>query len=592
MRLADREPPAQRDRGVTLPLAALTITVVVLFVAFGIDISRVTLRNREMQKVADIAALDSARMINGLPAAELLVPVQAAAERSRERNDPAAVTLTTELGTWNFAARTFTVSGPTESPNAVRVTALDHVDFAFHPGSNTASRTAIAVNPDIQCTTLPCVPVPSPTTTASTTSTTGGATTTTTGGATTTSLVPTSTSTSICLGPLCPSTTTTASTATTSTTTCDPATCQGTTTTTSGCPPGTCVIAGEAGFSIGSSVATIDSSQATLLNRILQQTIAPSTTFTFTAAGWSGLAEGNVTLEELATYLPVNVGSPAALVTAGPIRVADLFLASAQALSNHGDPSNANILNQLAAAANPALSVNLGNMIRIGTGGEVAAAFAYIDLPQLITASAFLVNGSNFITVPGLNFGIPGVTSTTASIRLVEAPRYYFGPAGGGVSTNQATLTLTNVVTGGTLTVKTVGGNATGTLMSTQCGAGRGITTRVSTNAVTTTVTFTPAAGSAVTATKSDSGDSSSRFFSDPDQFDKGSNNPAPWTAGAHTLGLGGMAFTPPLPAVSALLGLIDNRIVSPVSRHLGLGFTGADLWARELVCQPPILVG
>jgi hypothetical protein len=114
---------------------------------------------------------------------------------------------------------------------------------------------------------------------------------------------------------------------------------------------------------------------------------------------------------------------------------------------------------------------------------------------------------------------------------------------------------------------------------------------------VATTATFAPTIGPQVTASKTGTAQSTPVFFNDPVDFDKGNRNPAPKPGGTHTLGLGSLTFSPALPGptqllLSTALTSLDTTVIGPIANELGIAFSSADMWAKELVCEPPILVG
>jgi len=97
--------------------------------------------------MADLASLDAVRVLDGSPTAVLAPAVQAAAERSAQRNglagDPAAA-VTARAGTWASATRTFTPTGPAEVPDAVEVTVRNAGEGMFLRESFSPRRTAVA----------------------------------------------------------------------------------------------------------------------------------------------------------------------------------------------------------------------------------------------------------------------------------------------------------------------------------------------------------------------------------------------------------------------------------------------------------------
>ena len=77
--------------------------------------------------------------------------------------------------------------------------------------------------------------------------------------------------------------------------------------------------------------------------------------------------------------------------------------------------------------------MQLGEFIDVAAGGETAAATASLNLLQLLTASAFVLekNSGHALSIPTTTISVPGIASVTASATVIEPPKYYFGPGGG-----------------------------------------------------------------------------------------------------------------------------------------------------------------
>lgn len=153
------------ERGAVLVLVAITLSTLIGFASFAVDLGYQRVVRRDMQAVSDVVALDLARRIDGRTAQDLLsdAAFESAINASRDRNDFAAApgrTITVELGVLDpltnqltSAMRTYRRVGtsngvntgpePAGIPDAVRVTAEDTVDYFFRPGSGTTSRSAV-----------------------------------------------------------------------------------------------------------------------------------------------------------------------------------------------------------------------------------------------------------------------------------------------------------------------------------------------------------------------------------------------------------------------------------------------------------------
>lgn len=236
-----------------------------------------------------------------------------------------------------------------------------------------------------------------------------------------------------------------------------------------------------AGFTIGSSLVSINSSTSTLLNPILSQWLGG--TVNLSLVSWQGLAGGRVTLAALRTALldmGVSAGSVSQMLNAD-LTLAQIYQATATALTAGGDTANANILNALRLQAVSATTVKLGQMIQVEQGAEDAALGAQLNVLQMVTGSAQVANGSNTVSVPNVGITVPNVSSLAMSLKVIEGPKTYIGTAGAGphVTTGQVELTLTpqiNVVNllglvkvTGAFPVELHAAGATGTLKSVAC---------------------------------------------------------------------------------------------------------------------------
>lgn len=236
-----------------------------------------------------------------------------------------------------------------------------------------------------------------------------------------------------------------------------------------------------AGFTLGSSLATVNTSSSALLNPILSAWLGG--TVNLSVLSYQGLAAGHVTLEALRAQLAsmgIAAGTVDQMLTSN-ITLAQLYQASAQALAANGQTANANLFNALRLQATSSVLFKLGEMVTIGQGGSDAAASAQLNLLQLLTGSATVANGQNLINVPGVSIAVPNAGSVDLSLRVIEGPKIYVGPAGTGphVTTGQISLTITPHISvlnllglvklTGDAPIELVAAGATGTLKSISC---------------------------------------------------------------------------------------------------------------------------
>jgi uncharacterized membrane protein len=438
------------EDGAVLPIVALSLVFLMTMTAFTIDLGRVMLSNRDLQKVSDLVALDLARRVDGVRTvteinADPTFQVQKVISAARNGFDvTGSRRIEHQLGVIDRRTRQFYELHGSSVPNAVRVVAGDSVDYFFFPGSSSTSRGAsvlgkgnpTCVSPDPDCplvpddsgggggttTTLPGVTttLPGVTTTlpgVTTTTVPGGGGTTTTvpgGGGTTTTLPGTTTSlpdNCLPLPTICPMT------------------------------------AASTDFEVGSFLAgvNLNNTQVQLLNALFSRV---GTGVNLDALSYQGLANSQVTIRQLATTL--GLASPNDLFTS-TVTYKNFLLASASAISSNGGPAAAvSALNTLAATVNSNTTINLSGLLRRGSGfqgnqGNGPNAFdTYIKFMHMLEGSAFLVNGSNAISIPNLSLGLPGFVRVDASLTVIEAaqrmPRAHVGDA---LQTSQVSLTLT-----------------------------------------------------------------------------------------------------------------------------------------------------
>ena len=398
------------------------------------------------------------------------------------------------------------------------------------------------------------------------------------------------------------------------------------------------------GFMLGSSLASFDTARSTVLNRFMGGILRGSG-LSLSGVSWSGLAGGNITLEALRFQLAsmgYSVGTVDELLDTN-VNMANLMQASAQALALQG-PTAAAQLSALNALRTQITSTSLavfklGRFIEVAQGADTAALASKVNIFQLATAAAQVANGSNLVSVDPVGVNVPGVLATKASLKVIEAPKFYFGPVGNGVSTSQIELTLTPdldlpISLAGlvgarvrqTLPVKMVGAGAVGTLTGASCATSPGITVTVDPSAfslsaaatldIVSTVAFieipvlrVPVSGvnSAVNGAPVD------LFFSYPSQFPPPLGSTTTKHAGSNPVGLRNLlnlsAGTPvvlnsiaaPLvgtvgttlvDTLKPLLQLVDTDILSPLLQALGTSVGSADVTAISLQCDTPALTG
>lgn len=545
---------ARDERGTVLVVVSIAMVVMIGSAALAVDIGQLTSTNRTLQAVADAVALDSARSLNGQNVGSLSAPGGAfmtALAESAVRNKFSASDLTVEFGTLspNWVAKT----NSSDIPTAVRVTAHGETEFAFRPGSSDTTRRATAIMENL------------------------------------------------------------------------------------------------AGFSIGSYLASIPAGGDGILNALFGDA------FHLNAVSYTGLVNANVTLEEIGLNMPVTALSPTELLSTS-VGIRNFMLASIAALNAKGNPAAANVLNAMILNASLTGSVKLGEFITVVSGGEDAAAEADLDVLQLLTASAFVIerDSGHALSIPTTSVSVPGIASITASATVIEPAKWIYGPVGSTRSTAQVRLsvnpvinistsnsstpcnvTLSNllglvgcllylagmpigVTLNGAFPIDVTAAGATGTLAAINCGATPGITV----NTVTEAVTLNTAASLNLNVTlagtnllnaarinlaagaKTSPGNHSSSFLS-PSEF--GPTHAK--SVGSAALGFNGLLNVTTanvsilnssllsgvtsgliqglaVPVLNTLLTRLDNALIVPLTKVLGVKLGGADVAALGMACN------
>lgn len=195
-----------------------------------------------------------------------------------------------------------------------------------------------------------------------------------------------------------------------------------------------------ASISIGTHVASLDTSRSAVLSQVLSRLFAGPVTVD--AVGWQGLADARVPLRALMTEL--NVGSVDQLLDL-QVTARDLLQVSASGLSASGDPLDADAattLGTIAASIDNQTTFRLGDLIvRQGVPGAVADAS--VDAFSLVTGSAQIINTGNVVDLGVDLSGVPGVTSGTLTMAVVEPPQVAVGRPGLGPDGEHRTVART-----------------------------------------------------------------------------------------------------------------------------------------------------
>ncbi|MFW6776250.1 pilus assembly protein TadG-related protein [Nocardioides sp. CPCC 205120] len=208
-------------------------------------------------------------------------------------------------------------------------------------------------------------------------------------------------------------------------------------------------------FRVGSYLASLDTADSALLNPILSALLG--STVSLDAVSYRGLAGASVSLLELVDVGGLRVGSVSELLALPALSVADLFVASANVLDAQGNAAQADVLRMLAlGVGTPTIAV--ADLVNAAPGNQ-AALTAGLNVLELVSGTAYLVNAGNTVAVEGLSIGLPSVATTSTTLTVVEPPQPACARVGESVeaSTAQVRLDLSARVEGRSLAVPLVG---------------------------------------------------------------------------------------------------------------------------------------
>lgn len=368
-------------------------------------------------------------------------------------------------------------------------------------------------------------------------------------------------------------------------------------------------------FSIGSSVASLDTNNSVLDQFIGRWVKAPGT---IDVVSYNGLASANVTLSALQTQLlaaGLDVGTVDKLLNTS-MSVRQILTATAQALGP-GNPAAAVDVNNIALAADSTLMLKLGNLISVAQGSENAALATQLNVFRLISGSAAVANGTNTVTIPSLTVSIAGVAGVTVSLKVIEAPKIYIGPTTSPTphaQTSQVELSVTPTLNAsalvatvtGQIPISVIAGKATGNLAAVTCGSPKRITVDATTGAGTVSATTTLGVTLPVFGNQGNvlnvniTGNAGSGSFPGQTFTYAGEYGPPGKHVGNTTAGLGtllsantsnGLVNAVLASILSTLLRPLFNAIDTAIVRPL-LQSAGADLGTADIIALPIVTNG
>lgn len=237
----------------------------------------------------------------------------------------------------------------------------------------------------------------------------------------------------------------------------------------------------EAGFSIGSFLASFNSQQSTVLNAVLGELGTP---VNVTAVGYAALADTYVTINQLIT-------ASGGLLTTSNVMTTSLSASQWLAIWTGAVANQVAQLNcgstptPLPCSASTALSTldfgsstsaQLCQLVSINgstcaSGSLTTAALAAsLNVGQMLTTEAELANGTNALDLR-TSLGITGVTDAKLTLTLIQIPQVAFGVVGTTASTAQLSMDLQLSVLGqpGVLDIPLSAAQGTATLETLRC---------------------------------------------------------------------------------------------------------------------------
>jgi uncharacterized membrane protein len=362
----------------------------------------------------------------------------------------------------------------------------------------------------------------------------------------------------------------------------------------------------EAGFGIGSYLASVNSQQSAVLTAVLGKTLGSAANVTL--VGYQGLANTNVTINQL-------------IAASGTLLTASNVMTTSETGQTWQSIWNAAVANQVAqlncsstptpepCSASTALSgpgamdltqntqVQLCQLVSINgstcTSGALstAALATSLNALQTFTTEAELANGTNAVDL-GTSLGITGVSDATLTLTLGQVPQVAFGPLGTTASTAQLTSDLKlNDGVAGIIDIPLSAAQGTATLTTLTCAYNSMTATDI--QPTTTTVTGNINVAGVVVGSISVSGLNSTT--TSPLGYGPTVVPPTATTAANNTNPKGVGTTTPTLAAGSLVVGTLSgsvlNGVVGPILQAAGVSVGGAEVADLSTNCGSVALV-
>ncbi len=182
-----------------------------------------------------------------------------------------------------------------------------------------------------------------------------------------------------------------------------------------------------ASFSLGTFLGRVDSQSSPVLNAVLGGLLGGAVNLDI--LGYQGLAAANVSLLGLRTAL--GLASVEQLLGAD-LTLGELLDATITALNAKGDAASlaaAGTLGTVKASVSPALSLRVGDLLKVDQNSPEAAAHAEVNVLQLLTLGAQVANGGMALDLGGVGLNLGALLNLGLDLQLSGAPDIAIGPA-------------------------------------------------------------------------------------------------------------------------------------------------------------------
>lgn len=192
-----------------------------------------------------------------------------------------------------------------------------------------------------------------------------------------------------------------------------------------------------ASFSLGTFLGRVDAQSSPVLNAVLGGLLGGAVSLDI--LGYQGLAAANVSLMGLSTGL--GLGTVNELLNAN-VTIGELLDATIAALTAKGDAVSltaAGTLGTVKASVSSALSLRVGDLLKVDQNNPEAAASAEVNVLQLLTLGAQVANGGVALDLGGVGLNLGALLNLGLKLQLSGEPDIAIGPARQDTSGNWVT---------------------------------------------------------------------------------------------------------------------------------------------------------